>query len=321
MNKLASKRFCRKEYLTIDGHKHGMFIEGTSPDHPVMLYLHGGPGYPQYPMIQSAGLNWSDYVTVCYWDQRAAGMSYNSKTQGKLTIERFVQDALVVTAFLKREYKKEKIYLFGHSWGTLIGSILASTYPEHFIAYIGAGQMGRHLQSNADTVEFLLQTAIERGDQKAEEEIRKVQIDEHFYKDNQYRKVFSRYLIKYGGGMKRADYSQMKSLLELFSCRRYTWIEKLNIPKGIFMSYEAFAEQLAKLDVAELAHEFKIPVYVVQGKYDYQTSYKEAKRFFDSITAPYKKMYTFENSAHSPFLEEQEAFMEIFKDEILLMQK
>lgn len=317
MSTITSKRFFRKEYLTIDGHKQGMFIEGANPDHPVMLYLHGGPGYPQYSMIQSAGLNWSDYVTICYWDQRGAGMSFNSKTQGALTVERLLQDMLEVTEFLKREFNKEKIYLFGHSWGTVLGSMAASRFPEHYLAYIGAGQVGRHKNSNEDTLHFLLERAIEKGDKKAEREIGKVDFDENFYKNNQYRKVLSGYLTKYGGGMKRSHYSQMKSLIEIFTCSKYTWRERLNIPAGIYTSYEAFAEMMSKLDMAEIANDFKIPIYIIQGKYDYQTSYNEAKRFYDYIQAPIKQMYTFENSAHSPFLEEQEKFMNVFKEDIL----
>lgn len=317
MNKRIEKRFFGKEYLTIDGHKHGMFIEGTSTDRPVMLYLHGGPGYPQYPMIQSSGLNWADTVTVCYWDQRGTGMSYNSKTQGPLTVERLLQDTLDVTQFLKREFNKEKIYLFGHSWGTVLGSMAASRFPEHYLAYIGAGQVGRHKHSNEETLHFLLSKAVEQGDKKAEREIRKVDFNENFYKNNQYRKVLSSYLIKYGGGMKRRHYSQKKSLTELFTCKKYTWRERMNIPAGIYTSYEAFAETLSKLDLTETANDFKIPVYIVQGKYDYQTSYHEAKRFYDHIQAPLKKMYTFENSAHTPFLEEQQKFMTILKDDIL----
>ncbi|WP_437389471.1 alpha/beta fold hydrolase [Priestia filamentosa] len=89
--------FYRKEYIDIDGHKHGMIIEGQNPRNPVLLFLHGGPGFPQYPMIKASGLEWTRDVTVCYWDQRGAGMSFNSKTQGSLTLERYIADTLEVT--------------------------------------------------------------------------------------------------------------------------------------------------------------------------------------------------------------------------------
>lgn len=310
--------FHRKEFITIDGHKHGMIIEGGNPENPVLLFLHGGPGYPQYPMIKASGLEWADDVTVCYWEQRGAGMSFDAKTQGKLSLEVYIQDILAVTKFLKNEFNKEKILLFGHSWGTLIGSIAASKYPEHYHAYIGAGQLGRHKESNEETYQFLLKTAIEKGDKKAEQTIRKVQFDEDFYKSEPYRKILNRYLIKYGGGMKRYNYTQRQGLLEIFRCKTYTWKEKFNIPRGTFLTYDAMAETMAKADVAALAPRFQVPVYIIQGKFDYQTSYNEARRFFDKIEAPHKKMFTFEECAHTPFIEEKEYFLQdVFRKGIL----
>ena len=104
---------------------------------------------------------------------------------------------------------------------------------------------------------------------------------------------------------------------ELFTCKRYTWKERFNLPKGTFTSYQALVDTMNKADAALLAPKFNIPVYILQGIYDYQTSYKEAKRFYEKIEAPLKKFYTFENSAHSPFVDEKEKFKQILKEDIL----
>ena len=64
----------------------------------------------------------------------------------------------------------------------------------------------------------------------------------------------------------------------------------------------------------------KIPVYILQGIYDHQTSYSVAKEYYDSLQAPLKRFYTFGNSAHSPIFEEPEKFRTILK-EILIEQK
>ncbi|WP_437389470.1 alpha/beta fold hydrolase [Priestia filamentosa] len=218
---------------------------------------------------------------------------------------------------MKKELRREKMYLLGHSWGTFLGSLVASKYPEHYHAYIGVGQLGRHKESNEETYQYLLDMAIARGDKRAERNIRKVNFDGDFYKSQSYRKVLTRYLIKYGGGMKRYNYTQRQGLIEIFTCKEYTWKERVNIPRGIFTTYEAMAETIAKVDVVELAPRFEIPVYIIQGMFDYQTSYNEAKRFYDLIEAPYKKMFTFKDCAHSPFMEDQEYFLDIFRREIL----
>ncbi|BAC15300.1 hypothetical conserved protein [Oceanobacillus iheyensis HTE831] len=306
-----------KEYIDTDGHISGMFIESTDLNNPVLLFVHGGPGFPQYANVKQAGLAWADHFTVCYWEQRGTGLSYNASTQGELTLERIVADGFEIVRYLKKKFNQDKIYLCGHSWGSLVGSIMASRQPEHFLAYIGVGQLGRHYESNRDTYDFLLETAIEREDKIAEKHIRSVKFTKDYYKSQEYRKLLSRYLNKYGGGTKREGYSSLEGVKDIIACKHYTWNDRLNILKGIFGSYDALGETLANADAAEKAPSFDIPVFIVHGVYDYQTSYKEAKRFYERIEAPSKQMYTFEHSAHSPFVEEQEKFMEVLVEDVV----
>ncbi|WP_035186479.1 alpha/beta fold hydrolase [Alteribacter aurantiacus] len=306
-----------KEFVEIDGHQNGLFIETVDDANPVLLFLHGGPGFPQTPIIKQSGLNWKELFTVCYWEQRGTGMSYNASTQGEITLERLITDGITVTEHLKKTFNKEKIYLCGHSWGTLLGSIMAHRYPQHFHAYIGIGQLGRHLESNRDTYAFLLETAITKGDKKAVKDIRSVTFDEDFYKSKGYRRILGRYLNRFGGGTKKNGYSNLEGIKDLLGFRHYTWKERFNIPKGIFTSYDALSETMAKSDTASLTPTFEIPLYIIHGVDDYSTSYNEAKRFFEKIEAPSKKLFAFENCAHSPFIEDQDRFIKILKTEVL----
>lgn len=306
-----------KEYVNIEGHKNGLFIESTDFKNPVLLFLHGGPGFPQYSIIKQSGLSWEDNFTVCYWEQRGTGMSYNSSTQGELTLERLIFDALIITNYLREKFNIKKIYICGHSFGTLLGSIVVSRYPQYFHGYIGVGQFGRHYESNKHTYDFLLETAIKKGDKKAEKDIRSVTFDKEFYKNQDFRRILGRYLNKFGGGAKRTGYSNWQGIKDLFACKQYSWKERFNIPKGIYFSYDALSETTAKADAALMAPRFEVPVFIIHGSYDYQTSYKEAKRFYEKIEAPLKKIYTFESSAHSPFIEDQERFLQILRTDVL----
>ncbi|MBD8068820.1 alpha/beta fold hydrolase [Bacillus sp. PS06] len=317
MNVVEKQLHFSKEYVDIDGHKNGLFIESTNVENPVLLFVHGGPGFPEYSIIKKSGLAWADDFTVCYWEQRGSGMSYDSKTQGELTLERLISDTLFITNYLKKKYNKKKIYLCGHSWGTLLGSIVVSRSPQDFHAFISIGQFGRHFESNKDTYDFLLETAINQGDKKAEKDIRSVTFDQDFYKSQGYRRILGRYLNTYGGGMKRTGYSNWQAIKDIFTCNHYTWKERFNVPKGSFFNYDSLAETMAKADASLMAPRFDVPVFIMHGVFDYQTSYNEAKRFYEKIEAPLKKFYTFENSAHSPFLEEQEKFIHILRSEVL----
>lgn len=42
---------------------------------------------------------------------------------------------------LKKQYHKDKLYVLGHSWGTVLGALYALEHPENVAAYIGVGQL------------------------------------------------------------------------------------------------------------------------------------------------------------------------------------
>ena len=56
------------------------------------------------------------YFTVCYWDQRGAGMTYSRSTDpSTMTVEQMVEDTREVTEYLISRFGQDKIYLLGHS--------------------------------------------------------------------------------------------------------------------------------------------------------------------------------------------------------------
>ena len=72
--------------------------------------------------------------------------------------------------------------------------------------------------------------------------------------------------------------------------------------------------ELLEINLFELIKEFKIPFYLVQGKYDMEAVSEIALRYFDFVKAPYKHLFIFENSAHMPNTEERDRFNAILKE-------
>lgn len=68
-----------KTFVNINGVKQGMFIRGENVDNPVLLFVHGGPGMPEYFLTEKYKTDLEKHFTVCYWEQRGAGLSYSSK--------------------------------------------------------------------------------------------------------------------------------------------------------------------------------------------------------------------------------------------------
>ena len=67
-------------------------------------------------------------------------------------------------------------------------------------------------------------------------------------------------------------------------------------------------EKVTKLDV---------PVYFLEGVYDYTCNYTLARDYFEKLKTPIKGFYIFEQSAHSPIFEEPEKVERILKEDIL----
>jgi proline iminopeptidase len=124
----------RAEAVDIGGIKQWVTIRGTDRRNPVLLVLHGGPGYVELPLSWWYSRGWEEYLTVIQWDQRGAGKTYllNDPTAvaPTMTNVRFNQDTDGMVARLRKDLGKEKIFVWGHSWGSYLGLELAQRHPE-----------------------------------------------------------------------------------------------------------------------------------------------------------------------------------------------
>ena len=60
-----------------------------------------------------------------------------------------------------------------------------------------------------------------------------------------------------------------------------------------------------------MGNDFDIPIYFISGEYDYTCPVTLAGQYLDAITAPEKKMFILENTAHSPYIEKNDEFISI----------
>lgn len=129
-------------YVSIGGIEQYLEIGGDAPDHPILLYLHGGPGGTSLPAVMS-WRTWEERFTVVHWDQRGACRTFRKNGAegcGRLTIERMVSDGIEVAQFLLAHLGKPKVLLVGHSWGSALGILMVHRRPELFSAFVGTGQ-------------------------------------------------------------------------------------------------------------------------------------------------------------------------------------
>jgi pimeloyl-ACP methyl ester carboxylesterase len=108
-----------------------MVIKSRDETNPVLLFVHGGPGMPEYFLTQSYPTGLENDFTVAWWDQRGAGLSYHPRIPAKtMTVEQFIADTIGVTNHLRHRFGRHKIYLMAHSWGTFLGIQAAQRAPD-----------------------------------------------------------------------------------------------------------------------------------------------------------------------------------------------
>jgi pimeloyl-ACP methyl ester carboxylesterase len=151
--------------VDINGITQGMIIRSRDETHPVLLFLHGGPGMPAYVISERYPTGLEDDFTVVWWNQRGAGLSYSPGIPPEtMTVEQLIADTVAVTNCLRQRFGQHKIYLMGHSWGSFLGIQVAAAHPELFHAYIGMGQLTYQLKSENLAYEYMLERYRARGD-------------------------------------------------------------------------------------------------------------------------------------------------------------
>ncbi len=310
-----------KIHVNINGLEQGMFIKGRDKTKPVLLFLHGGPGLPEYFLTKNYPTGLEDYFTVCWWEQRGAGLSYSPDIPlGTMTVEELISDTREVTNYLRNRFGKEKIYLMAHSGGSFFGIQAAARSPELYHAYIGIAQISQQLESEKLAYKYMVEQYKTTGDKRMLKRLGKFPIAEMDSIPDSYRALRDEAMHKVGIGTMHTMKSVITGLfLPTFINREYTFPEKIAIWRGKWSVYsKTMWNQILGTDLTTRVTKLDIPVYFFHGIYDYTVSYTLAMKYFVKLQAPVKGFYTFEQSAHSPLFEEPEKMQRILQEDILV---
>ncbi len=314
--------FSEKVFLTIGGVRQGMFIRGKDPANPVLLYIHGGPCFSEFFLVEKYPTGLENNFTVCYWEERGGGLSFSPQIpKESLTLEQLASDAIEVTNYLRDRFKKEKIFVMAHSGGTAFAIQAVAKNPGLFHAYIGISQITTQAESERLAYKYMTDKYSASGNSKMVSEFKKYPIiDNDSFLLPYFNSVLrDKAMHDLGIGTMR----NMKSIFTgvffpVWTCRAYTIREKFNIwrSKFFFINKSVLRQQIMESDITSQVTRLEIPVYFISGKYDLTVHHDLSENYLLKLDAPLKRFYTFENSAHSPLFEEPERFLEIVISDI-----
>lgn len=289
--------------VKIGGVNQSLLIRGHNIKKPIILFLHGGPGQSEIGYIRYYQKKLEEKFIVVRWDQRGSGSSYSKDIpKESFTIKQFLEDTNEVTDYLRERFNQSKIFIVGHSWGTVLGTLSAKNHPEKYLAYIGIGQHIHSKESENISYDFVLSKSKEENNKKALEELDR--IGPPLYKTMDDQIIQRKWLNTFGGIIKTELEKGMTSSLLLSP--EYTLSTKLNYQKRLLACGEMMISELYDVNFMEDIKELEVPVYFLIGRYDYTTAFSLVEEFYSQLQAPKKEMIWFENSAHLPQLEENE---------------
>jgi len=311
-----------KIFVDINGALLGMFIMAKDNSKPVLLFLGGGPGIPEYFLEQELPSGLENEFVVCYLEYRGTSLSYKSGIAAEsMTIEQYVSDAVDTTNYLRERFGQDKIYLMGHSFGTYVGLNAAYEYPELYHAYIAMSQLTDAKESEILAYNYMYEQYKSQGNEKMMKQFEEYPIAEFEDAFRAYSMSDLRDAAMHGLGVGTTH--AMRSVIwgiffPSLRCTVYTPMERINIWRGkAFAQTTSVAISARHFKAFEEIPEIDVPVYFFAGIYDYTVCYSLQKEYYEQIKAPLKAFYTFNNSAHSPLFEETEKSMEILSQDVL----
>lgn len=306
-------------FVDINGVRQGMIIQGADAANPVLLFLHGGPGMPEFFLNTTHPTGLERDFTVVWWEQRGAGLSWSADIPPEsMTLAQMIADTVAVTDYLRDRFMKEKIYLLGHSWGSFLGIQVAAAAPRLFHAYIGMGQVSFQLKSEVAAHLYMIDQYRARGDPAMVRKLTAAPASLSAGLSDAYLHLRDDAMHRLGVGTTRDMRSVLAGVfLSVWRCRAYTLREKVNIWRGLSFSRSFLWDDFINTDLTTRITTLDLPMYLFSGLYDYTANHALARDYFDLIKAPIKGFYTFRNSAHSPLFEEPQRARDILAQDVL----
>ncbi|SHF11036.1 alpha/beta hydrolase [Chryseobacterium sp. OV279] len=302
LDSIVSPNGIQESYpVTIGNIKQQVYVRGQNKENPVILFVHGGPASPMSPVMWMFQRPVEEYFTVVNYDQRAAGKTYainDTVNLGKtIHIDQYVKDVIELAEYIEKKYKKKKVILMGHSWGTVVSMNAALKRPDLFYSYVGIGQIINTKDNERLSVEYAMKEAIRLKNDTAIKELKSIAP----YPGNQpvtrERIIIARKWPQYYGGLTafRNDSRYYFQAPLLFS--EYSEKDLDALGAGSLFTLKRLLPEFLNVDFKGIKS-FPIPVFMFMGRHDYTTPSEPTDTWLRNVKAPAKKGIWFENSAH-----------------------
>jgi proline iminopeptidase len=322
IRKIATKNGIeQQELVNVGGVPQWISIRARDRNAPILLVVHGGPGFTLSPVSDYYMRDWEEHFTVVQWDQRGAGKSYwredRQSLAATLTIDRLVRDTEDLIELLRQRFKRDRVVLLAHSFGTILGVKVAQRRPDLLYAYVGMGQFVDFRRSEALGYEATLADA--RAEENTEaisqlEAIAPFPDPTHPERNLQNLAIERRWLAHYGGYFRVGGAGQHHAVAQFSPTHSAADLQTRQEAHDFIL--QAMWAELGGVDLNDDI-QFAVPVIIMQGRHDRGTSSALVKEWHAAVKAPNKKLIWFEESSHMVYEEEPGKLLVALVNEVL----
>lgn len=310
------------EKVKLGGVDQWLIMRGNDITKPVLLFLSGGPGGSEAGRVLRFNSELEKHFVVVIWEQRGCGKSYPAYyPPNQLSVEQYVSDLIELTDWLRQRFDEEKIYLVGHSWGTIIGVRAVQARPDLYHAYVGTAQMVNLRQTDQMIYDIVLSHAQKIGDSAFVETLQKQGRPPYFGKSpiQPYATLFGReYAWFEVPHIRNEDYRQNgDAIILMLKQPEYGWLDRIYYLLGLMNTFNKMYPQLQEMDFRVDAAELDVPVYLIQGRHDMNNPSPLPEEYYEVLQAPAKKMFHFEESGHGMIWQEANLFHDLMVNTVL----
>ena len=289
------------ELTTVPGRDLNLMIRGGGPELPVLLFVPGSPGGSELGAMRKHLSALERHFIVATLDRRGGGASYPALDRiSAVNVGSEVEDIGAVTDYLRQRFRQERIYLLGHSGGSIPSVLAVRDHPERYRAYIGTGQgvdvadSDRHFY--ADILAWARATGRDDVARRLADQGPPPYDDVYGYET----------IMTYGP----EAYGQSGGAFDV-GVPEYTLLEKVHTLTGILDTWDARYPSVRDVDLRADAPRLGVPVYFVQGADEMRGLAVVFDDWYARLRAPSRRLEVLPGAGHRAMFEQPDRFTAI----------
>jgi pimeloyl-ACP methyl ester carboxylesterase len=297
-----------QRFINVGGIDQWIQLRGEDRDNPVLLVLHGGPGWPN--AVFTLPLRpWEQHFTIIQWDHRGAGktLGRNGKAgSGEMTFDRRVADAVELIEFLRGHLGVDKVIVLAESMGTLTGLPLARRRPDLVHALVATDLYVNMAANEARKYQLTLERLRTAGNAKGVAALEGIGPDPARWDLGAWNTNMA-WAFKTNLPTPNLDRRLLFPLA--LSSPLYSLRDLSSLFVGFQWSTAQMFQELLAYDAWRLGTRFEVPFFLFQGESDVVTLTTLAEEYFEEVEAPTKGLALIPDAGHFAAFTQPERFL------------